>query len=372
MRLLVVAPNIPLPGVHGGSTHVTELVRALRAEHEVLVLARRGSSAEGVVPLGFGTATGPFGYAYVALHLPAALRAARAFRPDAIYERFSARGLGVVLGRLLKVPVISMVLDPEVSALTLRADRLITTAPQLVPAELHHKLVRVHWGANTELFRPDVDGSALRRELGFGPEHVVFGYTGAFYPWHGLEILVDAVAELRDDRRAQGFRFLLVGDGARRGAIEQRIERAGVRDRFVSVGRVPYTEVPRYIAACDVCLAAYDPSKHPELRKHGMFFDPLKVFEYLAMAKPALVLDSENVREILSGGEHALFVRPGDTGALVRALLEITSDRERARQMGERGRKLVEARYSWQGHARELGRLFRELVPRAPARAEAG
>jgi glycosyltransferase involved in cell wall biosynthesis len=364
MRLLVVAPNIPLPGVHGGSTHVTELVRALRTEHEVLVLARRGSSGEGVAGIGFGTAAGVLGYGYLALHLPAALRAARAFRPDAIYERFSARGLGVVLGRLLGVPVVSMVLDPDVSALTLRgADRLITTAPKLVPQAHQGKVVRVRWGANTELFRPGIDGSEVRRRLGFGPEHVVFGYTGAFYPWHGLDLLVDAVAELDRNPRAAAFRFLLVGDGSQRGAIEARIERAGVGHRFVSVGRVPYLEVPKYIAACDACLAAYDPSRHPGLRKHGMFFDPLKVFEYLASGKPAIVLDTENIREILAGGEHALLVGPGDRGALIQALFTIAEDPERARAMGARGRVLVEGGYSWQGHAAELSRIFRELVP---------
>jgi glycosyltransferase involved in cell wall biosynthesis len=363
MRLLVVAPNIPLPGVHGGSTHVTELVRALRSEHEVMVLARRGSTGEGVKPIGFGTAAGALGYGYLALHLPAALRAARAFRPDAIYERFSARGLGVVLGRLLGVPVVSMVLDPDVSSLTLRgADRLITTAPRLVPQAQQGKVVRVRWGANTELFRPDIDGSGIRQRFGYGPEHQVFGYTGAFYPWHGLDLLVDAVAALEHEPRAAAFRFLLVGDGSQRSAIEARIDRAGVRHRFVSVGRVPYLEVPEYIAACDACLAAYDPSRHPGLRKHGMFFDPLKVFEYLACAKPSIVLDTENVREILAGGEHALLVAPGDRQALIQAMLTLAEDPERARAMGERGRRLVEERYSWQGHAAELGRIFRELV----------
>src|SRR5688500_8933932 len=85
MRLLVVAPNIPLPGAHGGSTHVTELVRALRRHNDVMVLARRGSSGAQVVPLGLGTAPGPLAYALAAVHLPQALLAARSFRPDAIY-----------------------------------------------------------------------------------------------------------------------------------------------------------------------------------------------------------------------------------------------------------------------------------------------
>jgi glycosyltransferase involved in cell wall biosynthesis len=363
MRLLVVAPNIPLPGVHGGSTHVTELVRALRKRHEVVVLARRGSSGAGIEPIGFGSVPRWLDFAYVGLHLPAALRVARAFRPDAIYERFSARGLGVLLGKALGVPVVSMVLDTDVSSLTLRgAARLITTAPQLVPEAYHHKLTRVHWGANTELFRPDVDGSGVRERLGIASDEFVFGYTGAFYPWHGLDVLVAAVKKLEADPRAKRFRFLLVGDGATRAEIEASIDREGVRHRFVSVGRVPYVEVPSYVAACDACLAAYDPSRHPKLKKHGMFFDPLKVFEYLASEKPTVLLDSQNIREILGGTESALLVEPGSADALASAMLSLAADPARARAMAESGRKLVTERYSWQAHGDELGRIFEELV----------
>jgi glycosyltransferase involved in cell wall biosynthesis len=328
-----------------------------------MVLARRGSSGAQVVPLGLGTAPGPLAYALATLHLPQALLAARTFRPDAIYERFSAHGLGVMLGAILKVPVVSMVLDTKVVSLTLkRADRLITTAPQLIPSEYQNKVVRVHWGANAEVFRPDIDGSALRARLGFGPEDFVFGYTGAFYPWHGLEVLVDTIAKAQSDARTRRFKFLLVGDGEQRAAIEAHIERAGLKERFVSVGRVPYENVPEYIAACDACLAAYDPNKHPDLKRHGMFFDPLKVFEYLACAKPTVTLDSANMREIFRDQEHALLVPPGDGKALLDSLIWVSEDPARARAMGEKGRELVTQHYSWQAHGDHLTRIFRELV----------
>ena len=135
-----------------------------------------------------------------------------------------------------------------------------------------------------------------------------------------------------------------------------------VRDRFVVVGRVPYLEVPAYIAACDACLAAYDPSRHPKLKRHGMFFDPLKVFEYLACQKPTISLDSPNIREILGDREAALLVLPGDRAALSEALLAISSDPERACAMAERGRKLVVEQYSWQAHGDALDGIFNRLV----------
>ncbi len=374
MRILYVAPNIPVPGAHGGSTHVTEVVRALRQEgHEVCLLARRGSHGERTHGIGFGTGTGAGGYALAALHFPAAYRIARRFRPQAIYERFSAQGLGVVLGRLLRVPVLSMVLDSEVNLLTLEgADRLVTTAPHLMGERYRAKMEEVSWGANTDLFRPADPDSPGRREIRarhhLGQDTFALAYTGAFYPWHGLEELVEAVAALEQRGKAGSLRILLVGDGKLREAIEKRIRQAGVGHRMTMVGRVPYEQVPDYINACDGCVAPYNPARHPELRERGMYFDPLKVFEYLACGKPTITLDSENIRRLFRHDVHALLVRPGDAEALADTITDLLHRPDRGRSLGEAGRALVQERYSWRAHGHHLSRLFQELVARQAGR----
>lgn len=363
MKILFLAPNIPLPGTHGGSTHVTEVVRALRTEHEVLVLARRGSSGVGVEGIGFGVPPGPLRHVLPLAHLSAALRQARRFRPDAIYERFSAFGLGVILGRLLGVPVVSMVLDESASPLTLAgADALITTAPHLVPARFQGKVRRVSWGANIDLFHPGVDASAVRRGLGIRDDEIVVGYTGAFYHWHGLETLVEAARQVARSPGGERVRFLLVGDGEMRARVVESIARSGIAGRFLLTGRVPYTEVPGHVAACDICAAPYNPALHRSSRRRGMYFDPLKVFEYLAAGRATVTLDTPNIRRLLEDGEHALLVRPGDVGELTAALRRAIADPELRRRLGEAGRRIAVEKYSWQAHGRQLSGLFRELI----------
>lgn len=363
MRILFVATNIPIPGTHGGSTHVTEVVRALRRRHEVLVLAQRGSSGEGIADVGLGGASGALRYALALLHFPLAYGHARRFRPDAVYERFSAYGLGVLLGRALGVPVVSMVLDPAATRITLEgADRLITTAPQLIAERYRHKVVEVSWGANTDLFHPGVGGREVRRGLGVSDDEVLVGYTGAFYRWHGLETLIAAAALLDRDPAAAKLRFLLVGDGKMRADTEAQIQAAGLGRRFLLPGRVPYEQVPAYVAASDICVAAYDPDRHPELQRHGMFFDPLKVFEYLAVGKATVTLDSPNMRRLFTDGEHALLVPPGRPEPLAAALLRAGGDPALRERLGRAGRELVVARHSWQAHGDRLGELFEELV----------
>ncbi len=363
MRILFVAPNIPIPGTHGGSTHVTEVVRALRRENDVLLLARKGSTGKGVAGVGGRLLPGPLRFLLPLVHFPVAWRYAEAFRPDVIYERFSAFGLGTLLGKKLGVPVVAMVLDKSASPVTYRwSDRLITTAPHLVPEKYRDKVEKVSWGANTEIFHPDNNGSNVRERYGIGLKEFLVGYMGAFYPWHGLEILVEAAVLLERNPPVADVKFLLVGDGQMRAQIEKLVREKSLNHRFLFSGRVAYDSVPDYLGAVDICVAPYHPEKHKELRRHGMFFDPLKVFESLASGKPTITLDSKNMRNLFENGKHALLVKPGNAVVLAEAVSRLAADRELRVRLGREGRKIVEEKYSWQGHGDQLCRIFHQLL----------
>jgi len=358
VRVLYVAPNIRLPGTNGGSTHVTEVSAGLRRHGDILVLARIGSKGEGVAGLGATFIPGirhllPFVY------LPRAARLARAFGPDVIYERYSASGLGALLSRVCRVPLVTMVLDHHLSPLSRRfADRFVATDPTLLPPGLRERTTRVAWGANPARFRPEADGAGVRRRLGLEGCRVV-GYTGGFYPFHGLRNLVDAAVAIPDP----DLRFLLVGDGLVRRSIAAQARAAGVAGRFVFTGRVPYETVPDYVAASDVCVAAYDASRHAAARRHGgLALFPLKILEYLAAGRPVVAPRSRIVEELFEDRRHLRTVASGDSAALAQVLRDILADPEGSAAMGRRGRDLILGRYTWQHHADQLHRIFTEVA----------
>ncbi len=356
MRILIVATQIQLPGRHGGTTHVSELVRNLERYGEVLVLAKRGSNAPGVVGVSLPIrANGAFGKVLSYAYLPQALTAARRFQPDVIYERSSSFGLGALLSKALDVPMLCMVLDEHFSRRSLiRAKKIISTTPSTVPSEFRDKFVKVSWGANAERFNPGVpalQSTALPRFEG-----TTLGYVGSFKRWHGLEDLVDAAKHFAE----RPLRWVMVGDGPERPRIEQLASDAGVLDRFVFSGSIDYEQVPGWVAAMDVCLAPFHPSQHSG--SNGSFvLDPLKVFEYLAMGKPTITINSENIRALLTDRTHARLISPGDRAELVAAIEETLNDQDAARAMAERGRQLVLSKYTWAAHAAHLHELFTEM-----------
>jgi glycosyltransferase involved in cell wall biosynthesis len=263
-----------------------------------------------------------------------------------------------MLGRALSVPSLCMVLHVHHTELSLRsASRLIATREDIVAAAYRHKLTLVRWGANTRSFRPDLDARELRAQLGIAEQRLVVGYTGAFYAWHGLEDLVRAAELLRE----LDVVFLLVGAGERSQAVAAQIAAAGLQDRFVLPGRVPYVEVPRYVAACDVYAAPYNPAR--KLGPAGDFiYDPLKLFEAMAGGKPVVTLRSGNVAAMFQDEHDVVLFEPGDARELADKLRGLLQDPARRARIGAAARATVEQRYSWSAHTAVLRDLFRQMI----------
>lgn len=361
MRILIVATDILVPDHHGGSTHVQELADHLRAHGETLLLARRGSSHRGVAAIGREMRRSPA----ILRHLdavrsfPEALAVARNFRPDVIYERCTSYGLGAMLSLALDRPLLAMVLDHRYSWLSLlRARRLIATCIDIIPAAVRGRAVTVRWGANPALFDASLSRTEARDRLALRNESFVVAYSGSFRPWHGVRCIVQAAARLRD----RDIDYLLVGDGPEREKVEREAAELGLHDRFHFTGAIDYELVPGALAAADVCVAPFEPDELGSTRKHGFTLDPLKLFEYLALGKPAVTIRAANIETMFEHGKHLLLVAPGDAVDLADAIARLMDEPELAEALALAGRDVVLRQYSWDAHASQLAGMFAGMM----------
>jgi glycosyltransferase involved in cell wall biosynthesis len=365
MRIVYLAPNIPIPGAHGGSTHVTSVHRALGRRHEMLTVGRRDSTEPGVIaagiPIGIGPTAGHLLAGPYYLYLAAKVRR---FQPDIVYERYSAFGLGIALQRALRIPSILMTLDRDASPISFRfADRIAATSDEFIPERYRFKYREVHWGVDIDKIAR-ADGSEVRRRLAPHGERLVV-YTGSCLTWHGLDVLVEAAAQWA----GPPVIFVVVGDGPELARIRRLAAARRVLDRFAFEGRVPHDAIGPYIAAADACIAPYAPSRHPIFRAHGMNRDPIKVLEYMAAGKPAVTIDTPRMRALFRAGEQAILYPPEDASALAAMLSSLLLDPLRARQVGDAGALLVHERFSWDRHAQELEAIFEEALKERAAGA---
>jgi glycosyltransferase involved in cell wall biosynthesis len=340
-----VATNIPYPRECGGTVHVRGEVRELRRRGHKIALCAKSEPGleEGKID---GMPVHRFSWhfrdvwAFQAAqrwaHGMRAARIARDFRADVVYERESSLGSGAVAASLAKLPLVVEVNDTWWHRSSLeRAARIVSTTGEnrsVVPSRYHGKTRFIDCGVDAAYF----EGAAAERIAGAEAKRLV-GYTGSLLAWHGIEDLAAAlpilIAQVPDVA-------LLVGGEARTPegrALVDRLEKsartAGLPGALIMLGNVPYNRMPGVLAACDVCVAPYDPSPEPKLRELGFFYSPMKVWDYMAAGRAIVASDVGNLSRMLAQGRGVL-VPPGDPHALAGAVIGLLGDSERRARMG--------------------------------------
>ena len=174
----------------------------------------------------------------------------------------------------------------------------------------------------------------------------VVGFVGGFYPWHGLDRLVDAAAHCRV--RNLDCALLLVGDGPERESIVKRLEAAGLADSALLLGALPHGELAPWIAAMDVCVM-------PHSNDYG---SPMKVFEYMAMGRAVLAPDLPPLRDVIDSGANGLLFRSagenGVSGLAVGLEELLAGEAGRLEAMGAAAREDVGRKHTWDENLRRM------------------
>jgi glycosyltransferase involved in cell wall biosynthesis len=203
-------------------------------------------------------------------------------------------------------------------------------------------------GVNAEIFAPAPKNAELLSGLGISAGSFIVGFTGVLRAWHGLELLLEAIAHLL--ARGLDVSLLIVGDGGHRAAIEATIEQLRIGHAVRITGRVAHAEVPHY---CSLFDAAVSP-------RATFYASPMKVVEYMALGKPVVVPDTANFLDIVDDGVNGVTFVAGDSAALERALASLIASPELCRALGAQARSKVETRLNWHWNAArscELARL---------------
>jgi glycosyltransferase involved in cell wall biosynthesis len=194
------------------------------------------------------------------------------------------------------------------------------------------KLVTIHNGVDTGQFRPDLlRRESARRAWGVSDDVFVFGSVRRFIPQKGLDVAVEAFAQLMADTPSRDARLVLIGEGPERAALISLAARLGVSDRVIFPG---FTDSPWNVyPGFDVFVI---PSR----------IEALGVVVAEAMACNCLVVGSRvgGIPEMVSNPSFGDLVPPGDSAALADAMrraLSMDPD-ERLLRVGRMRQHVVE------------------------------
>ena len=192
-----------------------------------------------------------------------------------------------------------------------------------------------------------VQRSAVRAAWGVGDDSIVVGSVSNYKPGKGLEVLVEAVADLQ--ARYPTLTLVLIGDGPLRGTLAKIAALHGIGDRVVLSGQAVD---PRHLHA------GIDVFAHPSATE-GL---PNAVLEAAASALAVVATDAGGTREIVIDGRTGLLVPVEDRAALADAIGTLIDDPALRLRLGTAARAYAAEAFGMDRFVAETAALYEQML----------
>lgn len=217
----------------------------------------------------------------------------------------------------------------------------------------HDKIMVSPNGVDAALFGAERErDEALVSELALTGA-TVLGFIGSFYPYEGLDLLLDALpAIVAADPTVH---LLLVGGGPEEMRLRFLAADSPVADRIHFAGRVPHNVVGRYYELVDLFVYPRRAMRLTEL------VTPLKPLEAMAEGKLVAASDIGGHRELMTDGVTATLFPPDDPEALATAVSGLLADRSGWPKRREAAREAVRRDRNWSSNIARYDPVYRKM-----------
>ena len=202
-----------------------------------------------------------------------------------------------------------------------------------VPSE---KITLIPVWADPDIVQPLPKENAFRAQHGLNGQFVVM-YAGNLGHTSALEEVLDAAKILRHEA---GVRFLIVGEGVKKGILEKLADAKGIGN-IMFLPFQPRQALAEMLAAADVSLVT--------LNRHSSETSlPSKIFNIMASARPILAVTprESEIAELVEEARCGIVIPPEHPDLLAEAIMNMREQIDLLREMGENGRAQIETRFA--------------------------
>lgn len=212
--------------------------------------------------------------------------------------------------------------------------------------------ITVYSAPDLQLLKPGVNMPALKA----GKEILIF-WVGVIGSQDGLDLLLDAISNLRDLPGGNRFHLLIAGEGPEHSRMQARARKLGIEEYVTFAGFLSGEELANAFATAEIGVGS-DPK--------NSFNDRLamnKIMEYMAYGLPSVMFDLVECRKIAGGS--AFYATNNDPASLAACLSNLIEAPATRAAMGAKARARLEARYSWECQKQRYLDVYRSLLERA-------
>jgi phosphatidylinositol alpha-1,6-mannosyltransferase len=212
-------------------------------------------------------------------------------------------------------------------------------------------MVRIAPGIDTAHFAPDSTARELKRELDLDGKRVIVS-VGRLVHRKGQDTLVEALPLIL--QKHPDAHLLFVGVGPHLEYIHKRAIQLGVLSNISFVGRVQYSELPRFISVGEV-FAMPSRSRLAGLEVEGL---GIVYLEASACELPVVGGLSGGAPDAVLEGETGYSVDGLNPADVAEAIVSLLADPEKAKAMGRRGRQWIIDEWEWRHWSTRFNALF--------------
>lgn len=211
-----------------------------------------------------------------------------------------------------------------------------------------HQCIVVPLGLDLEnLLQLSSDGLKSHGEFGLGHGDLVVTIVGRMAPIKNHELFFNC-ASVVAQKCGDHVRFLVVGDGELRSALEQQVKRLGLSSRTRFVGW--QSEMAKVYQVSDIVVLTS--------LNEGT---PVSIIEAMAAAKPVVATNVGGVSDIVSDGVTGFVVPSNNVQAITDKILILLASEKLRRTFGQNARKAVASRFTTKRLVRDVAFLYHDL-----------
>lgn len=231
-------------------------------------------------------------------------------------------------------------------------DKIIITQPNYLKSSSYltkyrDKIEVIPNGVDTDKFQPK---KSLDKDDGV----VIFflSVLDEYHKYKGLDYLLEALKTVK--KTVPDVKLIVGGKGVLLDHYKDMAASLGLEDNVEFAGFIRDEEIANYYSRANVFVL---PSISSLQEGFGIV-----ALEALACETPVITTDIVGVADDIVKSEAGIVIPPKNAYKLATALIDVLGDVDTQREMGKRGRKLVEEIYTWKGVAESMTKLYKKLL----------
>jgi glycosyltransferase involved in cell wall biosynthesis len=213
------------------------------------------------------------------------------------------------------------------------------------------KIHVIYNGVDINKFKPRSDRAELRREFGLEQEKKIVLFVGRLYHRKGLETLLSSIPPVL--QQFSDVKFAISGTGFKKKeeSLRELAKELNIEEHVTFLGYVPDEKLPDLYAASDIFVL-------PAIYENF----PFAILEAQATALPVISTEVGGIPEFLVDNENGFLIDPGDQEQLTQRVIALLQNPKLAKEMGNRGRSLIEEKFAWRLITSQVIDLYHKLL----------